>query len=72
MALAKMRRKIGEGRAPEQGRSWRTRPCRADAGLMSGLDAVGWLLASRFILQANVEHLTDKMKTDIQRGLVLR
>ena len=25
-----------------------------------------------FILQANVEHLTDKMKTDIQRGLVLR
>lgn len=25
-----------------------------------------------FVLQANVEHLTDKMKTDIQRGLVLR
>lgn len=24
------------------------------------------------VLQANVEHLTDKMKTDIQRGLVLR
>lgn len=27
---------------------------------------------SVFVLQANVEHLTDKMKTDIQRGLVLR
>lgn len=25
-----------------------------------------------FVWQANVEHLTDKMKTDIQRGLVLR
>lgn len=32
---------------------------------------MGWLPASVF-LQANVEHLTDKMKTDIQRGLVLR
>lgn len=30
------------------------------------------LLRSPQVLQANVEHMTEKMKTDIQRGLVLR
>lgn len=43
------------------------------AGLMVGQDSCGMAAGILvFILQANVEHLTDKMKTDIQRGLVLR
>lgn len=29
-------------------------------------------LTCHSLLQANVEHMTEKMKTEIQRGLVLR
>ncbi|XP_069815034.1 ATP-dependent 6-phosphofructokinase, platelet type isoform X1 [Dendropsophus ebraccatus] len=43
-------------------------------GLAAGADAA-YIFEEQFDireLQANVEHLTEKMKTDIQRGLVLR
>lgn len=36
----------------------------------NSLPTVLWLI--RPLPQVNVEHMTEKMKTDIQRGLVLR
>lgn len=49
---------------------------RAADEMWWGWGNMGWMQKAGdvlgFVLQANVEHLTDKMKTDIQRGLVLR
>ncbi|XP_025709328.1 ATP-dependent 6-phosphofructokinase, platelet type isoform X4 [Callorhinus ursinus] len=45
-----------------------SRPCSASAYLRSGT----WTRTTVRTTESNVEHLTEKMKTTIQRGLVLR
>ncbi|XP_035577783.1 ATP-dependent 6-phosphofructokinase, platelet type isoform X6 [Zalophus californianus] len=45
-----------------------SRPCSASAYLHSGT----WTRTTVMTTESNVEHLTEKMKTTIQRGLVLR
>ncbi|XP_027970483.1 ATP-dependent 6-phosphofructokinase, platelet type isoform X4 [Eumetopias jubatus] len=45
-----------------------SRPCSASAYLRSGT----WTRTTVMTTESNVEHLTEKMKTTIQRGLVLR